>query len=336
MSQYAGCQCTGNRVPLKYCRIKGHKGQYICKQGYPRKVMKDKKGKINKTLYRVRVVCQGVARELELKTKGRRNALGSIAGPRRCEYFAQTSAALAALTQSNTNLQCNYRVPLTDTTHDPACKSKKCVGNRTSNRRLCLIAQRAMKQLTGYFGGYLSKKQKVGQFELKKSVAALTPLKEKLLARNLKSASTQLAHMANRMFVTLEGKGILRPSIDDFMLSSRYKQHDPLAAEFIRTFRHQNFHGKFFLDRYDAMAEGTTKGCGKARLPPSGRDLAACDEVAFYGYRNTDHLFSVSLRGSSYNGTNHTACNLLAVTTIGACGHLRELRNRSRKRRLIL
>jgi len=40
-------------------------------------------------------------------------------------------------------------------------------------------------------------------------------------------------------------------------LSSRYKPHDPLAAEFIRTFRESNFHGRFYVDRYDALkAEG--------------------------------------------------------------------------------
>eukprot|EP00973_Karenia_brevis_P091362 12407101-Karenia_brevis.AAC.1 len=64
--------------------------------------------------------------------------------------------------------------------------------------------------MTGYFGGYISKRQKMGPFELKKSVAALTPLQEILEHRNLKSASAQLAHVTNSMFVTLEGKGILQ------------------------------------------------------------------------------------------------------------------------------
>ena len=77
-------------------------------------------------------------------------------------------------------------------------------------RRLLVIAQRAMKQMTGYFGGYISKKQKIGQFEIKKSVSTLPLMREKLENRNLKSASAQLAHVVNRMFTTLEGKGILR------------------------------------------------------------------------------------------------------------------------------
>merc|ERR1712020_682437 len=108
-----------------------------------------------------------------------------------------------------------------------------------STRLVSLIAQRAMRQMTGYFGGYISKRQKIGQYEIKKSVATLPLLQEKLETRELKTASSQLAHVVNRMFTTLEGKGILRMATEEFLLSSRYKPHDPLAAEFIRTFRHR-------------------------------------------------------------------------------------------------
>ena len=60
--------------------------------------------------------------------------------------------------------------------------------------------------MTGHFGGYLVKRQKIGAFELKKSSAALAPLKKKLQSRELKSASAQLARVVNRMFPALEGK----------------------------------------------------------------------------------------------------------------------------------
>ena len=88
-------------------------------------------------------------------------------------------------------------------THDKDCKAPSCA-KLLSTRRLCLIAQRAMKQMTGYFGGYISKRQKIGQFEIKKSISALPLLKEKLQTRGLKSASGQLAHIVNRMFSTVE------------------------------------------------------------------------------------------------------------------------------------
>ena len=229
-------------------------------------------------------MCQGVAGQLDLKTSGPRNALGSIVGKRQCEWFAPTSAVLAEVARSNTNVQCNYRVPITETTHDKDCLSKNCIG-KTSARQLCLVAQRAMKQMTGYFGGYISKRQKLGQFELKKSIAALAPLKTKLQSRQLR-ASAQLAHVVNRMFVTLEGKGILRASTEEFMLASRHKRHGPLAAEFIRTFRHQNFHGKFYLDFYDAMQKLGENKTKSVQLPRKGQQTIEYDEVSAYGYRS--------------------------------------------------
>ena len=152
------------------------------------------------------------------------------------------------LTGAGTDLGCNLtRSTLKETSAD-----------FLSSRTLCRIAQRASKQMTGYFGGYISKRQKMGKFELKKSAAALPSLKEKLLQRNTISASAQLAHTINRMFVTLEGKGILQTCTQEFMLASQYKAHDALSGECIRTFRHREFHGKYYLDRYDAMIQRAT------------------------------------------------------------------------------
>ena len=139
--------------------------------------------------------------------------------------------------------------------------------------------------LPGYFGGYLSKRQKVGQFELKKSIAALHPFKEKLENRNLRSASAQLAHVCNRMFVTLEGKGILRQCTEEFMLASQHKSHDPLAGEFIRTFRHQSFHGKYYLDKFETLMKNPASIDWKTMLPRHGTSKDVFDEVAFYGFR---------------------------------------------------
>ena len=105
-------------------------------------------------------------------------------------------------------------------------------------------------------GEYISKKQKIGQFELKKSVSTLPLLQEKLEARGLKTASAQLAHVVNRMFTTLESKGILRVATEEFLLSSRYKAHDHLTAKFIRTFRSENFPRKVFIQRCKALCKG--------------------------------------------------------------------------------
>ena len=100
--------------------------------------------------------------------------------------------------------------------------------------------------MSGYFGGYISKKQKVGQFELKRSIDALPLLKEKLEPRQL-NAGSQLAHVCNRFFSVLESKGILRTATEEFLLASKYRPDDELNAEFIRTFRHRRFMGMSYL-----------------------------------------------------------------------------------------
>ena len=156
----------GVRVPLPYCRVKGRgvKKDLCCKQNFPRHVAGQDRRK-------ARLVCRGVAAELKLKISGRRNMLGCIAPERNEQYFASTSPVLSISIRSKTNIQCPYRLPINKDTHDPQCNLKDCLDSITY-QQLNRIAQRAMKQMCGYFGGYISKKQRVGQYECKKSIGA--------------------------------------------------------------------------------------------------------------------------------------------------------------------
>ena len=202
----------GERVPLPYCRGKSKsvKKLHLCKQNFPRHVL-------CKARQKVRLVCRGIAAELKLQTSGRRNMLGSLAPERGEAWFASTAKILAVSTRSNSNVQCPYRLPINEQTHDAECAHPHCL-SKTTIKQLYRIAQKAMKQMCGYFGGYISKQQKIGQYELKKSVQALPLLHLKLKNRKLTSASHQLAHVVNRMFTTLESKGILRTGTEEFAL----------------------------------------------------------------------------------------------------------------------
>ena len=146
--------------------------------------------------------------------------------------------------------------------------------------------QRAMKQMTGYFGGYISKRQKAAQWETKKSVEALPFLRNTLAHRSNQSASSHLAQVVNRTFTALEGKGILRFATEEFLLSTRFKSHDELAAEFIRTCRHREFPGKAYLDRYEALMKTKEQDIA-IRIPkgPFRKDVS--DDVSLYGVRPT-------------------------------------------------
>ena len=78
---------------------------------------------------------------------------------------------------------------------------------------------------------------KGGSIRIEKSSGSLPLLKQKLETRGVRAASAQLAHVCNKMFTTLESKGILRTAPEEFMLASQYRPDDELFAEFIRTFR---------------------------------------------------------------------------------------------------
>jgi len=268
----------GKDIPMKYCRIKTkHVGGCNCKMGFPRQVA-IANGVIQKDKYRHRVVCPGIAKSLGLRCSGRRNALGSIVGRRLCKWFSGTSAVMAKVFKSNTNVQVPYRVPITGDTHDKDCTSEKCLSPKT-RRRQFLIGQRAVKQMLGYFGGYISKKQKIGRFELKQSVAAQPYFHQKLSQKTNLSAGNQLAHVTNRMFTNLEGKGILRSGVEESLLASEYNPGDQLSAEFIRTFRNEFFFGKFYIDRYSVIRSGGLQ------IPSSGVFCAHVDLMSIFFWR---------------------------------------------------
>jgi len=142
-----------------------------------------------------------------------------------------------------------------------------------------------MKQMAGYFGGYISKQQKIGQYELKKSIGALPLLEGKLLTRRLRAASHQLAHVVNRMFTTLESKGILRTGTEEFALASEAHDTDKLAAEFIRTFQEESFHGRLFLDRVEAAIGQKMTVEIRTVLPNTKQPNVGLDFVSLYGFR---------------------------------------------------
>ena len=111
-----------------------------------------------------KVICRGNARRFGLRPSGRRNALGSILTKRVCKWRSGCSPAMALVFRCNTHTHPNYRVPISDVTHDKDCKSD-CL-NKDKARLLTAIAYRAQRSTAGYFAGYTSKRQGVGRFEL--------------------------------------------------------------------------------------------------------------------------------------------------------------------------
>ena len=150
---------------------------------------------------------------------------------------------------------------------------------------MCVIAQKAMKAITGYFGGYISKKQKMGNFEIRKSVQALPWFRDEVRSKDVKHRSSQVARCVNRMFTVLEGKGILRMAPEEFLLADKYKASDVLSAEFIRTCRHEFFYGKPLLQRHEALQNHDATITMSVLLPRKKDVTATVDFPSVYGFR---------------------------------------------------
>ena len=137
------------------------------------------------------------------------------------------------------------------------------------------------------FGGYISKRRKVGQNELKKSIGSLPLLKQKIEKRGVRSASAQLAHVCSKMFTTLESKGILRTGPEEFMLASQYREDDELLPEFIRTFHHTFFLGRHYVKRFNDLEQGKDSSITVV-LPRIAASAHTVDYVTLYGFRGMD------------------------------------------------
>ena len=106
------------------------------------------------------VICPGNCTQHGLRVSGRRNALGAILPRRPDPWFSGSCPALAVWSRSNTHTAPNYRVPLLSITHGPCCRAD-CLTSRTTAQMIA-CAQRAQRNTTGYYTGYIQKRQPVG------------------------------------------------------------------------------------------------------------------------------------------------------------------------------
>ena len=150
-----------------------------------------------------KIICPGIARAHDLRGKGRRNALGLVLGRRSCMWFSGTNSLFAKILRSNSHTGPNFRVPLLQKTHDAECE-RNCLDAPHRAKRLSIIMQQAMRQTTGYYTGYICKRQPVGRYQLRASARAMPYMVSKLRE---KSFGTQVAQVVNRPYSVLEGRG---------------------------------------------------------------------------------------------------------------------------------
>jgi len=242
----------GQRVPQHYCRLnkgslkkgkaqqKRHGLGLVCKQDFPQRLNEGDS----------LVICPGLACKFKLKVQGRKNMLSAIFTRRKCPWLSGTTAVFAAAFQSNTHIAPNYRVPLTKASHDARCNAD-CLrekDGRVRLRRLCVVAQRAMRMMSGYFGGYICKRQPVGKFQLRTAQKLLPKMTSKL---QLMSISAQKAQLVNRLYNILEGRGKLRTGAEETNLAANYRKNNESHAEFLTTFTPAMFDGADLISRIE-------------------------------------------------------------------------------------
>ena len=132
-------------------------------------------------------------------------------------------------------------------TYDSECM-RGCVG-KVSDKKLCVIAQKAMRQATGYFSGYICKRQPVRRFELRQAGRNLPLLQPKLLSQ--KNIAGQLAQVVNTMFCTFETRGKLRTAAEEHNLAANSVEEDKMNAEFNCAFVKENLSGYDLLNRLE-------------------------------------------------------------------------------------
>ena len=83
-----------------------------------------------------KLICRGNARKCGLRPSGRRNALGCVLTKRRCMWFSGCSPTMALAFRCNSHTSPNYRIPITNQTHDPDC-DKDCLEKDISPFLFC-------------------------------------------------------------------------------------------------------------------------------------------------------------------------------------------------------
>ena len=78
-------------------------------------------------------------------------------------------------------------------------------------------SQRAQRNATGYFTGYIQKRQPVGKFELAQAAQNLQYLSKSISGRSNKE---QFHRLANRMLGDLEFRGQARTATEEFNIST--------------------------------------------------------------------------------------------------------------------
>ena len=236
----------GERRSLQSCRPKMKKGKktdgQYCKSGFPLE---------NELTENPLIVCECIAHSRNLPVRGPRSMLGDVLPARNDAWLNAGPRALIAFTADNADVKFPFRVPIQEETHEVLLFDIKRHPNCGSRDPLdqALDMQAVMATIAGYFGGYTSKMQPIGERQIKQLREAI----ERRVAGNKSHGAAQDFKLyARRLVKDLELKGTIRTAVEGVNLSLHWNEPDILAAECIRTFPTVTFPATLLLKREEA------------------------------------------------------------------------------------
>ena len=211
----------GPRLPLTHCQDRKDKTK--CKAGFPRD-----KQLTEETL----LVCQGLARQMDMPAKGKRSMLGSLWGPVNDPDLNGTHPALLAALRCNSDLQLPYRFPINADTHSTLCADETCPGGNQPVRALVREAQTNQAAQAGYACDYANKRLPIATQEIREWNKGNKDLVEELRG---KPAGYVASRVESRLITDYFGRGCCRGAVECSNLITRHRHSSPLDAESVRT-----------------------------------------------------------------------------------------------------
>ena len=269
---------NGVRQPLTACRTKDKPGK--CKHGF----MKD-----NLICSETRLLCPGLAKELELPTSGRRNAVGSLEASRSSGSVNGCISCISVGGRDNNDIKVPYRLPILEQTHERCCK-ERCF-EKASTDSVIDAVETAQSAQVGYHCDYANKRQPLGIHEANEWAKG-----HKTLATAMEHETITYAtrRHAQRIVSDCFARGILRTPNETTKLNDIAGHTEPTAAEVTSTGPCVTFNGEAFLalveQRTNLNPRVLEKGLLQARSRNKHGNLAVVLKRIglIYGFRGTD------------------------------------------------
>ena len=178
------------------------------------------------------LVCQGLARQMDMPAKGKRSMRGSLWGPVNDPDLNGTHPALLAALRCNSDLQLPYRFPINADTHSASCEDETCPGGNQPVRALVREAQTTQAAQAGYAWDYANRRLPIATQEIREWNKGNKDMVEELRG---KPAGYVASRVESRLITDYFGRGCCRGAVECSNLITRHRHASPLHAESVRT-----------------------------------------------------------------------------------------------------